>query len=151
VAGAGASIATLTPGHAYCYYFSSPGRYGGMHLVAATPTVIGAGPSNYISGVGGKPQDTVFYIDCASGTGRIGGDAYVGLPRIVMQRSGDHYAFDREFVVPGIRHLGTRSHATTTVSVTISGSVAAGAINGRVQVSAPGCLTTPLVVAYEGR
>jgi len=73
VAGAGASIATLTPGHAYCYYFSSPGRYGGMHLVAATPTVIGAGPSNYISGVGGKPQDTVFYIDCASGTGRIGG------------------------------------------------------------------------------
>ena len=143
---AGAAAATLTPGHAYCYYFSTP-RYGGMHLVAASPTVIAAGPSNYISGLSGKPQDTVFYIDCA---GRIGGDAYVGLPRIVMQRSATGYAFDRNFVIPGIRHLGTTSRTTLTASISISGTVVVGAINGTVHVKLPSCLARTLVVHYSG-
>jgi hypothetical protein len=151
VAGAGASIATLTPGHPYCYYFSSTGRSGGMHLVAATPTVIAAGPSNYISGVGGDPQDTVFYIDCTSGAGRVGGDAYVGLPRMAMHRSGNHYAFNDQFVIHGIRHLGTRSNATTTASIAITGTLAEGVINGTVHVSAAGCLPAPLVIHYAGR
>src|SRR5665213_51222 len=64
---ASASLASLTPGHAYCYYFSGAGRSGGMHLVAANSHVIAAGPSNYISGTGGKAQDSVFYVDCVAG------------------------------------------------------------------------------------
>ena len=143
---AGAAVATLSPGHAYCYYFSAP-RYGGMHLVAASPTVIAAGPSNYISGLSGKPQDTVFYIDCA---GRIGGDAYIGLPRIVMRRSAAGYSFNRHFSVPRLRHVGTSSRATLTATVSISGSVVAGAINGVVHVAAPGCLARPIEVRYSG-
>lgn len=143
---AGADVATLTSGHAYCYYFSAP-RYGGMHLVAASPTVIAAGPSNYVSGLAGKPQDTVFYIDCA---GRIGGDAYIGLPRIAMQRSASGYVFTKRITVKGLRHIGTSSHATLTATLSISGSVSAGAINGTVKVKAPGCLSRTLVVHYSG-
>lgn len=142
---AGAAVATLTPGHAYCYYFSAP-RYGGMHLVAANTTIV-PGPSNYISGLGGKPQDTVFYVDCA---GRVGGDAYIGLPRIVMQRGATGYVFDRHFSIPGIRHLGTSSHKKLTTTVSITGSVVDGAINGTVHVKAPGCLSATLVVHYSG-
>lgn len=148
---AGASLATLTPGHAYCYYFSGPGRSGGMHLVAANPTVIAAGPSNYVSGTGGTAQDTVFYIDCVPGHGRVGGDAYVGLPRMVMHPSGGNYSFDGKYVIHGIRHLNTRSHLTTVVSLSISGSVAPGVINGVVHVSAPGCLPHQLTIPFAGR
>ena len=148
---AGASLATLTPGHAYCYYFSGPGRSGGMHLVAATPTVIATGPSNYISGTGKEPQETVFYVDCIPGPGRVGGDAYIGLPRIVMHPSGGGYSFAGRYVVPGIRHLGTRSHATSVVSLAISGTVAPGVINGVVHVTAPGCLPHQLVIPFAGR
>jgi hypothetical protein len=148
---AGASLATLTPGHAYCYYFSAPGRWGGMHLVAASPTVIAAGPSNYISGLGGKPQDTVLYVDCIPGPGRIGGDAYVGIPRIVMHPVGSTYSFDEKYVIPGIRHLGTRSHATSVVTLSISGSVSTGVINGVAHLVAPGCLPHQLVIAFAGR
>jgi hypothetical protein len=122
-----------------------------MHLVAASPTVIAAGPSNFVSGVGGKPQDTVFYIDCVPGDGRIGGDAYVGLPRIVMQRHGGTYSFNNHYTIRGIRHLETNSKATTTVSFAISGSVAAGVINGTVHMAAPGCLPKTLVMNYAGR
>jgi len=147
---AGASLATLSPGHAYCYYFSGPGRYGGMHLVAAGPSVIAKGPSNYESGVGGKPQDTVFYVDCLPGRGRIGGEAYVGLPRIVLHLVGGSYAFDRHFSIPGIRHLGTTSRARMKVTMHISGTLAEGVINGTVHLTAPGCLPRPLVMSYKG-
>lgn len=147
---ASASLATLTPGHAYCYYFSGAGRYGGMHLVAAGPSVIAKGPSNYVSGVGGKPQETVFYVDCVPGRGRAAGEAYVGLPRIVLRPSGAGFTFDRHFVIPGIRHLGTTSRATMTVSMHISGTVAQGVINGEVHLTAPGCLPHPLAMTYAG-
>ena len=147
---ASSSLATLTPGHAYCYYFSGSGRNGGMHLVAAGFSIIAKGPSNYVSGVGGKPQDTVFYIDCIPGRGRLGGDAYVGLPRIVLHPIGGSYAFDSDFLIPGIRHLGTTSRATMTVTMHISGRVAQGVINGVVHLTAPGCLAHPLVMSYAG-
>ena len=122
-----------------------------MHLVAANPTVIAAGPSNFISGTGYKPQNTVFYIDCVPGPGRVGGEAYVGLPRIVMHPNGTSYSFDRKFVIPGIRHLGTRSHATMDVSLSISGSYSPGVINGVVHVTAPGCLPHQFVIPFAGR
>lgn len=145
-----ASPALLTLGHAYCYYFSGAGRSGGMHLVAAKSHEIAAGPSNYVSGIGGKPQDSVFYVDCISGNGRAGGEAYVGMPRITMHLSGGHYTFNKQFDRRGIKHLGSASHATFTVSVTISGTVNQGVINGRVHLSAPGCLPHPIVVVYAG-
>ena len=148
---AGASLATLTPGHAYCYYFSGPGRSGGMHLVAANPTAIAAGPSNFVSGTGNHPQDTVFYFDCVAGPGRIGGEEYVGLPRLAMHSNGSNYSFAGAFVIPGIRHLETSFHATSVVSLRISGSVAPGVINGVVHVTAPGCLPHQLVISFAGR
>src|ERR1700728_3025530 len=93
---ASADIAVLTPGHAYCYYFShADWGWGGMHLVAANPTTISAGPSNFISGLNGTAQDTVFYVNCESGGSRIGGVAYVGLPKIVMHAVGSDYTFSK--------------------------------------------------------
>ena len=142
--------ALLTAGHAYCYYWSGGSREGGMHLVAAAPTAIAAGPSNFISGTGGKPQDTVVYVDCVPGPDRIGGDAYIGLPRIDLHLSGDRYSFNRHFVVHGIRHLGTTSRATMSVTVTLKGTAVAGAINGVLQVVAPGCLPRTLALVYSG-
>ncbi|HXC80152.1 MAG TPA: hypothetical protein VNU19_24235, partial [Candidatus Acidoferrum sp.] len=146
-----ASPAILTAGHAYCYYFSTAGRSGGMHLVAAAPTVIAAGPSNYVSGVRGKPQDSVFYVDCVAGHGRIGGDEYVGIPRIDLHWAGSEYVFDRQFVVGGLKHIGVNSPDRTTASVRLSGSVTAGVINGVVRISAPGCLPHAIAVRYTGR
>ena len=140
-----------SPGHAYCYYFSGTGRSGGMHLVAASPTTLAAGPSNYVSGLGGDPQDTVFYIDCVPGQGRIGGDAYVGIPRIAMHLANGHYTFATQFVDHGIRHLETRSSVKTTATVSLSGTVSAGVINGTVHISAPGCLPHALSIVYAGR
>jgi hypothetical protein len=148
---AAASPALLSVGHAYCYYWYGTNRTGGMHLVAAGPRVIAAGPSNYVSGTGGKPQDTVVYFDCVPGPGRAGGDAYVGLPRTVMHLSGGHYVFSRHLVVHGVRHLGTRSRATISVTVTLTGTVSAGVINGVLHVAAPGCLPRPLALVYAGR
>lgn len=148
---ASAGVAVLTPGHAYCYYFSGPGRWGGMHLVAASPTVIASGPSNYISGINGKPQDTVFYIECLPGAGRAGGDVYIGLPRIAMHRVGDHYAFDRKILVRGLRHIGSAARVKAAASLSISGSVSAGVINGVVRVTATGCLPSPIAIHYAGR
>jgi len=145
-----ASPALLTTGHAYCYYFSSAGRSAGMHLVAANSHEIAAGPSNYISGTGGRPQDSVFYVYCIAGKGRDGGDAYVGVPRITMHLSGGHYTFSKRFIRRGIKHLGIASHATSTVTVTISGTLNQGVINGRVHFAAPGCLPRPIVVVYVG-
>ena len=145
-----ASPALLTVGHAYCYYFSGAEESGGMHLVAGSPHEIAAGPSNYISGVGGKPQDSVFYIDCLSGKGRVGGGAYVGVPRITMHMSGGHYTFSKRFNRRGLKHLGVASQVTFTASVTISGTVNQSVINGRVHISAPGCLARPFVVVYAG-
>src|ERR1700733_13824662 len=121
-----------------------------MHLVASSPTVIGAGPSNYISGLNGTKQDTVYYVDCATGAGRIGGVAYVGLPRIVLKPLGSGYAFKKTFVIKGIRHLETKSHVTMTVTLSISGSVGAGVINGKLKMTAPGCLPHGLSMTYSG-
>jgi len=146
---ASADLPTLTPGHAYCDYFSTP-RYGGMHLVASSPTVIGKGPSNYISGLNGKPQDTVYYVNCQTGKGYIGGVAYIGLPRIVLQPVGSEYTFNKHFVIPGIRHLQTSSHVTMTVTMSISGSVGEGVINGKLKLTAPGCLPHGLSMSYSG-
>jgi hypothetical protein len=146
---AGAALATLTPGHAYCDYFSTP-RYGGMHLVASSPTVIGSGPSNYISGLNGTKQDTVYYVNCATGAGRIGGVAYVGLPRIVLTPLGSEYTFNKNFVIKGIRHLQTKSHVTMTVTMSISGTVGEGVINGKLKMTAPGCLPNGLSMSYSG-
>lgn len=146
-----ASPALLTPGHAYCYYFSSPGRWGGMHLVAASPTVISAGPSNYISGVDGKPQDTVFYIECVGGSEDTGGYAYVGLPRIVLVPSGGQYVFNRHVVVGGLRHLEGSSTKTFAATVNLSGTVSAGVINGVMRITAPGCLSKTVAIRYAGR
>ena len=145
-----AGVAVLTPGHAYCYYFSSPGRWGGMHLVAASRTVISSGPSNYVSGTNGKPQDTVFYIDCIPGRGRTGGDEYIGLPRIALHLVGGHYVFSRKVLVRGLRHIGIRSRVRSTASLSVSGSVSTGAINGVVRITAPGCLPGPTSIHYSG-
>jgi hypothetical protein len=145
-----ASPALLTTGHAYCYYFSAPGRSGGMHLVAAAPTVIATGPSNYVSGVGGKPQDSVFYVDCVAGQGRIGGDEYIGIPRIALHWTGERYVFDRQFVEHGLEHIGVNSSRRTAAAVRVSGSVAAGVINGVVRISAPGCLPHAIAIRYAG-
>ena len=147
---AGAALVTLIPGHAYCYYFSGAGRSGGMHLVAASPTVIAGGPSNYVSGTAGAAQKTVFYIDCTTGLGRVGGEAYVGVPRITATQHGGRYTFDQHYVRRGIRHLETHSRATSVVSVTISGVIGAGVINGTVRISAPGCLAHPTAVNFVG-
>jgi len=146
-----ASPALLSPGHAYCYYFSALRNYGGMHLVAASPTVIAAGPSNYESGTGGTAQDTVFYINCIPGSGRLGGTAYIGMPRMSAHVVGGHYTFSDHFVVRGIRHLDIASHATTTASVTLTGTVSSGAIVGSIRVSVPGCLPRAHTIAFTGR
>ena len=146
-----ASPAVLSPGHAYCYYFSSPGNYGGMHLVAASPTVIAAGPSNYVSGTGGTAQDTVFYINCIPGRGRAGGTEYIGVPGMSAHVVAGHYRLSEHFVIHGIRHLDVASRATTTASVTISGTVASGAIVGSIRVSMPGCLPHSRTIAFTGR
>jgi hypothetical protein len=121
-----------------------------MHLVSAAPTVIAAGPSNYVSGVGGKPQDSVFYVDCVAGRGRIGGDEYVGIPWIALHRTGEGYVFDRQFVVHGLKHIGVNSSGRTTTSVRLSGSVAAGVIKGVVRISAPGRLPDAIEIRYVG-
>lgn len=76
---AGASVPVLTPGHACCSYFSRPASTGGMHLMAAGPSVIAHGPSNYVSGTYGKPRDTVVCVDCVNRLGHPDGAAYVGL------------------------------------------------------------------------
>jgi hypothetical protein len=150
-AAASADLATLTPGHAYCYYFTHPEwGWGGMHLVAASPTTISAGPSNYISGLNGTPQDTVFYVNCESGPSKIGGVAYVGLPRIVMQAVGSEYGFSKKYTIHGIRHLGTRSRTAMTVTLAISGSLSGDVINGTVRITAPGCLPHAFTVNYSG-
>lgn len=146
-----AGAAVLTPGHAYCYYFSSPGRWGGMHLVAASPTVIASGPSNYVSGTNGKPQDTVFYIDCVPGHGRTGGDVYIGLPRMALHRVGAHFVFSSKVLVRRLRHIGVRSRARTPASLSLTGSVSTGVINGVVRIDAPGCLPSPITIRYSGR
>lgn len=150
---AAASPAVLTVGHAYCYYFYGHPQ-GGMHLVAAGPRVIAAGPSDYISGVGGKPQDTVVYVDCVDRAGNQDGAAYVGLPRIVLGFSGGRYSFAAH-VVRHVRRLESAVAVPLTVSVTVSGTVAAsssstGEIRGVLRVSAPGCLNAPYVSAYTG-
>ncbi|HVC24970.1 MAG TPA: hypothetical protein VND23_04375 [Acidimicrobiales bacterium] len=150
---AAASPATLTRGHAYCFYFFGHPQ-GGMHLVAAGPRVISAGPSDYISGVGGKPQDTVVYVDCVDRAGNADGSAYVGLPRVVLKLSGGHFAFG-EHVVDHIRRLDSTDTSPLTVSVTLTGAVTAGssstgAIRGVLRVAAPGCLARPFASAYTG-
>jgi hypothetical protein len=150
-AAASADLAVLTPGHAYCYYFEhADWGWGGMHLVAANPTTISAGPSNYISGLNGKPQDTVFYVNCLSGGSRIGGVVYVGLPRIVMQANGSDYSFSRQYEIHGIRHLGTSSHTVMTVELAIDGTLSRDVINGTVKITAPGCLPHTYTVNYAG-
>ena len=145
-----ASPALLTPGHAYCYYFSTSGHSGGMHLVAAGPTVIAAGPSNYVSGMNRKPQDTVFYIDCASGPGRVGGDEYLGLPRIAAHLTNGRYAFHLDYTARNLKHIGTNARATSTAEVVLSGSVVAGAISGTIHLSAPGCVPRPFSMPFTG-
>jgi hypothetical protein len=150
-AAASADLATLTPGHAYCYYFNhSEWGWGGMHLVAAEPTTISAGPSNYISGLDGKPQDTVFYVNCESGPKQIGGVAYVGLPRIAMHAVGSEYSFSKKYTIHGIHHLGTQSRTAMTVTLAISGSLSRDVINGTVRITAPGCLPHTYTVNYSG-
>jgi hypothetical protein len=150
-AAASADLATLTPGHAYCYYFTHPEwGWGGMHLVAANPTTIAAGPSNYISGLNGKPQDTVFYVNCQSGSNLIGGVVYVGLPKIVMHAVGSDYAFAKRYTIPGIRHLGTQSHKAIVVTLAISGTLSRDTINGTVKITAAGCLPHTFTVNYAG-
>jgi hypothetical protein len=150
-AAASADLATLTPGHAYCYYFSHPQwGWGGMHLVAGSPTTIAAGPSNYISGLDGKPQDTVFYVNCQSGPNLIGGVAYVGLPKIAMHAVGSEYTFSKKYTIPGIRHLGTKSHTTMAVTLAISGTLDRDVINGTVRITAAGCLPHTFTVNYAG-
>ena len=150
-AAASADLAVLTPGHAYCYYFEHAGwGWGGMHLVAANPTTISAGPSNYISGLNGKPQDTVFYVNCQSGGTRIGGVAYVGLPRIAMRADGSDYSFSQSYEIHGIRHLGTRSRTAMTVDLAIDGTLSRDVINGTVKITAPGCLPHTYTVNYAG-
>ena len=150
-AAASADLAVLTPGHAYCYYFDHAGwGWGGMHLVAANPTTISAGPSNYISGLNGKAQDTVFYVNCQSSGTRIGGVAYIGLPRIVMHADGSDYSFSKQYEIHGIRHLGTQSHAAMTVELSIDGTLSRDVINGTVKITAPGCLPHTYTVNYAG-
>lgn len=153
-AAASADLAVLTPGHAYCYYFSHPSNtawgWGGMHLVAANRTTISAGPNNYISGLNGKAQDTVFYVNCESGGSRIGGVAYVGLPRIAMHTIGSEYGFSKSYEFHGIRHLGTSSRTVMTVTLSISGELSAATINGTVKITAPGCLPRAYTVNYAG-
>jgi hypothetical protein len=150
-AAASADLAVLTPGHAYCYYFShADWGWGGMHLVAANPTTISAGPSNYISGLNGKPQDTVFYVNCESGGSQIGGVAYVGLPRIAMHAAGSDYGFSEKYQFHGIRHLGTQSHVAMTVELSIDGTLSRDVINGTVRITAPGCLPHTYTVNYTG-
>lgn len=146
-----ASPALLTVGHAYCYYFSSPGNYGGMHLVAASPTVIAAGPSNYVSGLRGTAQDTVFYIDCIPGAARVGGTVYIGMPRMAAHIVDGHYGFSDHFVVRGVRHLDVASRITTTATVTLTGAVSAGAIVGSLKVTVPGCLPRARTIVFTGR
>ncbi|MCU1492488.1 MAG: hypothetical protein JWO62_252 [Acidimicrobiaceae bacterium] len=150
-----ASPAILTRGHAYCFYFWGHTFTGGMHLVAGGPRVITAGPSNYISGTGGKPQDTVVYVDCLTAAGRADGDAYVGLPRFVLGYSNGHYAFAEHVVVSHVKRLGSTDARTVTVSVSISGTVttgssATGAIKGTLRVTAPACLPKPLNMQFTG-
>ncbi len=152
-AAAAASPAILTVGHAYCFYFYGHPQ-GGMHLVAAGPRVIAAGPSNYISGVAGKPQDTVVYVDCVDRNGSANGAAYVGLPRVVLELQHGNFAF-AEHVARRVRRLGSADKAPLTVTVTLTGAVttgstSTGAIHGVLRVSAPGCLAAPFASAYTG-
>jgi len=150
-AAASADLAVLTPGHAYCYYFDhAKWGWGGMHLVAANPTTISAGPSNFISGLNGTAQDTVFYVNCESGGTRIGGVAYVGLPKIAMHPVGSDYTFSKNYEFHGIRHLGTQSRTTMTVELAIDGTLSRDVINGTVKITAPGCLPHPYAVVYAG-
>jgi hypothetical protein len=150
-AAASADLAVLTPGHAYCYYFDhAEWGWGGMHLVAANPTTISAGPSNYISGLNGTPQDTVFYVNCQSGANRIGGVAYVGLPKIAMHAQGSDYSFSKKYDFHGIRHLGTSSRTTMNVELAINGTLSRDVINGTVKITAPGCLPHTYTVDYSG-
>ncbi|MDA8290803.1 MAG: hypothetical protein M0Z33_03860 [Actinomycetota bacterium] len=150
---AAASPPVLTVGHAYCFYFYGHPQ-GGMHLVAAGPRAIAAGPSDYISGVGGKPQDTVVYVDCVTRSGSPVGAAYVGLPRVALRLSAGHLVF-AEHVVRHVRRLDSASPVPLTVTVTVTGTVttgstATGAIHGVLRVSAPGCLAAPFASAYTG-
>lgn len=152
---AGASVPILTPGHAYCFYFSGPASTGGMHLVAAGPSVIARGPSNYVSGTYGKPQDTVVYVDCVNRLGQPDGAAYVGLPRVVLHRANGHLHFARHVVAKDVRRLGVPRSRPLTVTVTLTGSVvtsssSTGAIDGRLRISAPGCIPHPLSYSYTG-
>lgn len=147
---AAATIPVLSPGHAYCYYFSGAARSGGMHLVAANATTIAAGSSNVVSGVGGKPQTSVFYVDCVPGGGRVGGEAYVGVPRTVLHLRGGRYTFDERYVVRRVRHLEIGTRRTFTASMAISGSVAQGVVTGIVHLAAPSCLPRPISVTFTG-
>ena len=126
-----------------------------MHLVAAGPRSISAGPSNYISGVNGKPQDTVVFVGCVDAAGNQNGSAYMGLPAFTMRVVKGHYEFAKRFVIKNVRLLDAASAASITATVTLSGtaipgSSSTGAIRGTLRVSAPGCLSRTLVLPYTG-
>ena len=151
---AGATPLVLTRGHAYCFYFSTPTN-GGMHLVAAGPRAIAAGPSNYISGENGRPQDTVVFVGCVDAAGNQDGSAYMGLPRIALKDTNGHLHFAEHAVVHNVRRLDSAVPGKITVDVTVSGTYLAAdastrAIVGRLVVDAPGCLAKPLVLPFTG-
>lgn len=150
---ASASLPILTRGHPYCFYFYGKPT-GGMHLVAAGPRVLAAGPSNYISGTYGKPQDTVVYVDCVDAAGNADGSAYVGLPRVVLKVVHGHYSF-AERVVAHVHRLASADKRPLTVTVNLSGAVTAtsspvGSIVGALRVSAPSCLAHPFFSHFTG-
>lgn len=150
VMAATSSAPLLTPGHAYCFYWAKGSLNGGMHLVAQSPTSLAAGPSNYISGIGGKPQDTVVYVSCQSNGRAAASYAYVGLPHIALKIRGGYYRFSETEVVRGVRHLESSNRATFTVRLSIQGTVVRQAINGTFRLAAPGCLAKPISMAFHG-
>jgi hypothetical protein len=144
----------LDIGRAYCFYWTSTqgqGHSGGMHLVAATTNTIGAGPNNFISGLDGKPQDTVVFVSCNAVAGQSGGFAYVGLPRTTLQMgSGGNFAFAQHEVVHNVRHLESHLTGTMTVSLNMTGTAVNNEIVGKVTMTAPNCLNKPLTMQFTG-
>ncbi len=150
-----AAVPVLSTGHAYCFYFSSTGSSGGMHLVAAAPAAISPGPSNFVSGSYGVPQDTVVFVNCLTRSGAAAGTAYLGFSRIALHNAGGSLHFARHLVARGLHRIGVPGTGTVSVTVTLTGTViangsSAGAIVGTLHLAAPGCLPHPVTYHYTG-